>query len=128
MIKSGKFSTFKKINDTQGIKSFETKEICDYAFWAQSEAYKIGCATKVIERLNDTQILVEIADTEWIENNLQKGIYYCSVFKLLASKLEPILCSKKRPTKKGKPKKYLLDFHHLNLGMYQNKIVCLDFS
>ena len=126
--KAGKFATFEKINDTEGIKTFETKEICDYAFWAQNKAYEIGCATRVIKRLNDLQILVEIAETDWIENNLESGKYYHTVFRELAKKLHPILCSEKRPTKRKKKNEHKLDFTNKNLGIYNDKIVCIDFT
>ena len=125
--KGGKYSTFEKISDTEGIKTYETKEICDYAFWAQNKAYEIDCATKVIKRLNDLQFLVEVAATDWIENNLESGKYYDTVFIELANKLQPILCSEKRPTKRKK-NEHNLDFTNKNLGIYNNKIVCLDFS
>lgn len=122
----GYYATFKILENGLGVKTFNNKNICDYAYKAQKEAYKLGYATKVIKRLNDYEILMEVAETQWIMDNLEEGKYYDDVFYKMAKILEPILI--KKPHKKRKNKKLLLDFTKNNLGIYQNKIVLIDFS
>lgn len=125
-MKKGEFATF-EIIDGLGIKTFEDCEICDFAFLSQIEAYKLGYATKIIKRINEKQILMDVAETEWIMQNLEGGKYYDNVFVHMAKVLEPILI-KRRKHKTVKQKKHILDFARHNLGIYNNKIVMLDFS
>jgi hypothetical protein len=122
----GKYASFEINEQGLGIKTFKTEEVCDFAYWAQNEAYKLGYATKIINRINETQILMEVAETEFIFNNLEQGKYYDEVFVLMAKKLKPILL--KNPFKKKKQMKHKLDFANHNLGIYNNRIVLIDFT
>jgi hypothetical protein len=122
----GFYAKFKIIENGLGVKTFKNKEVCDFAFNAQIMAYEMGYATKIIERLNDFEILMEVADTTWVMENLEEGVYYDTVFKIMAEKLKPILI--KKPHKKNKNIKYMLDFHKKNLGIYKNRLVLIDFS
>lgn len=119
-------SRYAEFDISTGIKTFKNKEVCDFAFWAQSEAYKLGYATKIIDRIGDRQILMDVAETEWIMQNLEKGKYYDNTFPKMAEALFPILV--KNPFKKKKKVKHILDFAYHNLGIYKNRIVLIDFT
>lgn len=121
----GYYAKFKILENGLGVKTFKDKDICDFAFQAQMEAYELGYATKIIKRLNDYEILMEVADTKWISENLEEGKYYDTVFTIMAKKLKPILIKKPH---KNKRIKYMLDFHKNNLGIYKNRIVLIDFT
>jgi hypothetical protein len=121
----GRFASFEIRPDGLGVKTFKTKEICDFAFYAQNEAYKLGYATKVVARLSDTELLMEVADTS-ISDELEDGRYYDDVFVRMADALWPIIS--KNPFKKKKQKMHQLDFARHNLGIYKNRIVLIDFT
>ena len=125
-MKKGHHATFEVI-DGLGIKTFTNCEVCDFAFIAQIQAYELGYATKIIKRINENQILMEVADTDWIMENLEEGKYYDKTFPYMAKALEPILI-KRTSHYNVKSKKHILDFARHNLGIYENKIVMLDFS
>lgn len=107
-----------------GIKVYKTKEICDFAFKAQKEASDLGIATPVYKRIDDLSFRVGVADTSFFMDNLKPGKYYNKYFPDLHRHLKTIL--KDTPVKSWGPDGVDLSRH--NLGIWEGRIVMLDFS
>ena len=106
-----------------GIKRYKNKNKCEYAFWAQSKAYEVGAAPKVIRRVDAYAYQTAIAETDFFMRNFRAGVFYNTVFPDLHEKLLPILGN--NPWKKYGPE--AIDLGRNNLGLYQGKVVMIDF-
>jgi len=118
-MEGGKFSVFDK---ETGIKTYKTKEACDFAYNAQIKAYKVDAAPKVIKRINDYSYQTDIADTSFFMENLKPDIYYNIIFPDLHEKLLKIF--KDKPEKGGP---HGVDLARHNLGLYEGRVVMIDF-
>lgn len=107
-----------------GIKKYRNKEICDKAYSAQKEAYELGVAPRVIKRIDDLSYQTEIADTSFFITNFRELVYYNKIFPDLHSKLKPIF-NKYKIHKMGPDG---IDLARHNLGLYEGKVVMIDFS
>ncbi len=107
-----------------GIKRYETKAICDYASSRQVMAWLVDAAPKVIKRIDDTAYQTEIAETEFIMANLQPKVYYNCLFPELHAKLKRILHDNPNHEKWGPEG---IDLARHNLGLYNDRVVMLDF-
>ena len=109
-----------------GIKTYDSKEKCDYAFQAQQKAFEVGAAPEVVERIDDYSFRTDVADTEFFLNNFRPGVLYNPIFPDLHDKLEPIL--RDNPFGFGEKCKYgNVDMARHNLGLYRGRVVMLDF-
>ena len=125
-MQKGKYAEFRLLEGGKlGIKTYKTKDICDYAFEMQTRAYKLGCATKIIKRIDDYSILMEAGNTKIIEEKLKDGVYYDDIFVALRKKVKNIMLN--NPYKKARAKHCKYDFTNKNLAMYNGKIVLIDF-
>jgi hypothetical protein len=113
-----------KFNIETGVKLYETKESCDFAYNAQSKAYELGVAPKVIKRIDDYSYQTDIADTSFFMENLKSGIYYNEIFPDLHKKLIPIFKDSPNSKKWGPDG---VDLARHNLGLYKGKVVMIDF-
>ena len=107
-----------------GIKKYKTKEICDYAFTAQKQAFELGIAPPVYERIDELSFRVGIADTSFFMDNLKPKKYYNKYFPHLHTPLKKIM--ENSPQKTWGPDGVDLARH--NLGIWEGRIVMLDFS
>jgi hypothetical protein len=118
-MEGGKHSIFNK--DT-GIKTYKTKEACDFAYVAQSKAYELGVAPKVIKRIDEYSYQTDIADTSFFMENLKPNVYYNKIFPHLHNSLIDIF--KNKPNKAGPDG---VDLARHNLGLYEGRVVMIDF-
>jgi hypothetical protein len=117
----GKYCTFDK---NTGIKTYKSKQACDFAYNAQKEAYKLNCAPNVIKRINEYSYQTEIADTSFFMENLKDGVYYNKIFPELHKKLVPIFKSCPNKERWGPDG---VDMARHNLGLYKGRVVMIDF-
>lgn len=119
--KHGKYCKF---DIKTGIKTYKNKCACDFAYNAQNKAYKLGIAPPVIKRINDYSYKTEIAETKFIMENLKKGVYYNKLFPYLHNALKELFKDNPNPEKWGPDG---VDLTRHNLGLYNDKVVMLDF-
>jgi carbonic anhydrase/acetyltransferase-like protein (isoleucine patch superfamily) len=105
-----------------GIKTYKTKEACDFAYGAQLQAYALNVAPKVITRIDDYSYQTDIADTSFFMENFKPNVYYNKVFPDLHKKLVNIFKSK--PNKAGPDG---VDLARHNIGLYEGRVVMIDF-
>ncbi len=108
-----------------GIKTYNSKEKCDYAYQAQKKAYEAGVAPEVFERIDDFSFRTDVADTSFFMKNLAPGALYNVIFPELHAKLEPIL--KDNPFGLNCKQFGNVDMARHNLGLYKGRVVMLDF-
>ena len=129
-MKKGQYCVF-EIKNGLGYKKFNNKEICEFAYNAQMLAYKLGAAPKPIEMLDEYTYTTEVADTSFFEKFIpykdknNKNIYLNDFFPELHNILKDIM--KKNPIKHKKAINQI-DMTSRNLGIYENRIVMIDFS
>ena len=117
----GKYCTFDKIT---GIKTYKTKEACDFAYSAQIKAYNLNAAPPVIKRIDEYSYQTAIADTSFFMENFKSGVYYNKIFPELHNKLVPIFKNSPNPKKWGQNG---VDLARHNLGLYEGHVVMIDF-
>ncbi len=116
--KNGVFCSF----DFQtGIKTYNTPEYRDKAFLAQSMAAKEGLAPPVYEKIGGLGFRTGIADTSFFEKYFPPGVYCHSVFREMHDKILKIKRQVYGP-------KAVADLHSKNLGIYEDRVVSVDFS
>lgn len=111
-------------NSATGIKTYRTKEACDFAYNAQIEAHKHRAAPQVLKRIDDFSYQTAIADTSFFMENFKEGVYYNKIFPNLEKILIPIF--KKIPGKKSAGPNGV-DLARHNLGLYEGRVVMIDF-
>jgi hypothetical protein len=116
-----------KFNIKTGVKTYSSKEVCDYAFEFQQKASEAGIAPPIIQRIDDLSFQTEIADTSFFMKNFKRGIYYNKAYPELHKKLLEI-----RKTLPKTPHKKIwgpdgIDLARHNLGIYNEKVVMIDF-
>ena len=119
-------STNCTFDPTTGIKTYNSKEKCDFAFEAQKKAFEVDAAPEVFERIDDFSFRTDVADTTFFMENLRAGVLYNPIFYDLHAKLVPIL--KDNPFGFGDNCEYgNVDMARHNLGLYKGRVVMLDF-
>ena len=118
------FNTHCKFDPATGIKTYKTKEACDFAYDAQLQAYALNVAPKVITRIDEYSYQTDIADTSFFMENFKEGVYYNKIFPNLEKVLIPIF--KKIPNKKPAGPNGV-DLARHNLGLYEGRVVMIDF-
>ncbi len=113
-----------KFNSSTGIKTYKTKEACDFAYGAQIKAYELNAAPPVIKRIDEYSYQTAIADTSFFMDNFKEGIYYNKIFPELEKKLISIF--KNIPNKKPAGPNGV-DLARHNLGLYEGRVVMIDF-
>ncbi len=123
-MKKGNYCRF---DPKTGIKKYKTKEICDFAYWAQNEAHKVGAGPKVVKKIDHLSFQTEIADTSYFEGLVKYGRHQKlnHLYPKLHEKLKPIF---KKSFRKDKASPDGVDMSRQNLGMVGNKVVMIDFS
>jgi hypothetical protein len=108
-----------------GVKTYNSKEKCDFAYQAQKKAYEAGAAPEVFERIDDFSFRTDIADTSFFMTWLKPGVFYNPIFPDLHDLLLPIL--KDNPFGGNCPEYNNIDLARHNLGLYKGRVVMLDF-
>lgn len=116
-IRKGVFCEFDPIT---GIKTYKTEEMRNNAYTAQSIAAKRGLGPDVFEKIGDLSYRSGIADTSFFEKYFPAGVYCQSVFKDLHDALLPVF-------KEVYGSQKSVDLHARNLGIYNNRVVTVDF-
>lgn len=121
MKKQGAYATF---DPETGIKTYKSKQACDFAYTTQQKAYELGAAPKVIKRVDNLSYQTDIADTSFFLQNFKVGAYYNRVFPELHEILKPLFANSPNRVEKA-PDNVDLKFN--NLGLYNGKVVMIDF-
>ena len=108
-----------------GIKTYVSKEKCDYAFKAQQKAFLVGAAPEVFERIDERSFRTAIAQTDFYMKNFRAGVFYNPIFPELHKKLLPIL--EDNPFGINCPVFGNVDMARHNLGIYNGRVVMIDF-
>jgi hypothetical protein len=118
-------STNCSFDPATGIKTYVSKEKCDFAYQAQQKAFLVGAAPEVFERIDDFSFRTAVAETDFFMKNFKVGVLYNPISPELHKKLEPIL--KDNPFGINCPLYGNVDMARHNLGIYQGKVVLIDF-
>lgn len=118
------FNSYCKFDPDTGIKTYKTKEACEFACNAQIEAHKQKVAPPVIKRIDEYSYQTAKADTSFFMENFKEGVYYNEIFPRLEKVLIPIfknITGKKAAGPNG------VDLARHNLGLYEGRVVMIDF-
>lgn len=118
------FNSHCKFDPDTGIKTYKTKEACEFAYNAQIEAHKQKVAPPVIKRIDEYSYQTAIADTSFFMKNFKEGVYYNRIFPNLEKALIPIF--KNIPGKEPAGPNGV-DLARHNLGLYEGHVVMIDF-
>jgi hypothetical protein len=116
---------FTKLSKDKALKRYRTKELRDYAFEKQSEAYQVGAAPPVYKKQGERGMIVGLADTKPFLK-LTPGYFYNDIFPELHEKLLPIM--KDNPFSNPTNGKDGIDLARHNLGIWEGKVVLIDFT
>lgn len=123
---TGKYvQDFILLSPGKALKKYKTKELRDFAFEKQKQAYKVGAAPRVFKKLGERGMVVGVADTKPFEK-LTPGYYYNDIFPELHQKLLPIM--KDNPHSNPTNGVDGIDLARHNLGIYEGKVVLIDFT
>lgn len=111
-----KYGTYCKFNTKTGVKTFKTKVAASTSYRNQYVCYLSELAPPVYEWIDDYTYRSGIADTSYFERKYKKTTYLYGEYKDLYVKLRKIL-----------PGRETYDIHSGNLGIYDGKVVLIDF-
>lgn len=106
------------LNTSTGVKWFKEQWVAERSYIVQKEAYEIGIAPPVFERIDNHSYRTGIASPLCCELGIDGNI---NAFQDLYDKIDKLF-------KKHGIKKVKNDFKTSNLGVWDNRIVFVDFS